>query len=539
MRSVSSLSTRTIRQTDSFASLVSFSELKPTILDDTLSLFSPLDFDVEGSTQQLLLNLRTTSPSIDHRTDPDYVDYLDNLLAGVSQLNLGIINHFRSRVEEANRELQDLRTNSDKIGVLLDSVTQTAIDKIGARGFMQSKRNRDSEDSQYTAVSRAASRNNSTSQITQLDDQSVSVGTQTSQSDANSSAPPSPTRSQASAWVYWGEGSPITSDTSTYKAHLGHLADVDRELSYLERNTTGSPTMEARIRHLAKKKRKLEEKIRQLDCEKKAEKKDVASHGTAKIKSWIKRILTSYDKPTKLEIIKDIDEQGCAVGREVKSWTISSIHYLNTFDIHIDGALRTSNVVLNASRRDLLTIQQCLSSVRVDFLCAQNLTDPIPPQADQFINLANHSISRAERVIKRAFKVGLAPHFHSYISDFIFQKRETMISNLRSATSANSSDNVSPIRQDIGTPGALGFSLLSLRPSVASLSSVYSSHSSVASIAPTVIENDDEDTRAIRRLLLRKIEASIVGSWDEMDKVMGWLRIVKEVVRGVKRRAYL
>lgn len=423
MRSVSSLSTRTIRQTDSFASLVSFSELKPTILDDTLSLYSPLDFDIEGSIQQLLFNLRTTSPSINHRTDPDHVDYLDNLLDSTSQLNLGIINHFRSRVEEASRELQDLRTNSDKIGVLLDLVTQTAVDKIGARGFMHLRRNRDSEDSQYTAVSGIASRNISTSHLRQLDDHSVSVGTQTSERDVKSSPPPSP--SQVTTWLYWGEGPPVATDASAYKAHLGHLTDVDRELSYLEQNTTGSPTMEARIRHLGKKKRKLEEKIRQLDGEKKAEKKDVASHGTAKIKSWIKRILTTYDKPTKLEIIKDIDEQGCAVGREVKSWTISSIHYLNTFDIHIDGALRTSNVVLNASRRDLVTIQQCLSSVRVNFLRTQNLTDPIPPQADRFINLANHSISRADRVIKRAFKVSLAPHFHSHISDFIFHISET------------------------------------------------------------------------------------------------------------------
>lgn len=53
------------------------------------------------------------------------------------------------------------------------------------------------------------------------------------------------------------------------------------------------------------------------------------------------------------------------------------------------------------------------------------------------------------------------------------------------------------------------------------------------------MENDDDDTRAIRRLLIRKIEAGVVGSWDEMDKVQSWLRIVKEAVRGVKRRAYL
>jgi hypothetical protein len=53
------------------------------------------------------------------------------------------------------------------------------------------------------------------------------------------------------------------------------------------------------------------------------------------------------------------------------------------------------------------------------------------------------------------------------------------------------------------------------------------------------MENDDEDARAVRRLLLRKIEAGVVGSWSEMEKAMSWMRIVKEVVRGVKRRAYL
>lgn len=108
-----------------------------------------------------------------------------------------------------------------------------------------------------------------------------------------------------------------------------------------------------------------------------------------------------------------------------------------------------------------------------------------------------------------------------------------MIANLRQAAEGKF------IRRNPGTPNALGYSnLLSLQPSIASLSSAYSSHSH-ASIAPTVIENDDEDTRAVRRLLLRKIEAGILGSWDEMDKAMSWLRIVKEVVRGVKRRAYL
>jgi len=113
-----------------------------------------------------------------------------------------------------------------------------------------------------------------------------------------------------------------------------------------------------------------------------------------------------------------------------------------------------------------------------------------------------------------------------------------MIAELQAASTSEEGRNT-PTRRETGTPGALGYSLLSLRPSIASLSSVNSAHSACPSVAPTVMENDDDDTRAIRRLLLRKIEANVVGSWDEMDKVLGWQHIVKEAVRSVKRRAYL
>jgi len=80
---------------------------------------------------------------------------------------------------------------------------------------------------------------------------------------------------------------------------------------------------------------------------------------------------------------------------------------------------------------------------------------------------------------------------------------------------------------------------LSSRPSSASITTLYSNRSSVISVAATLTEHDDEDTRIIRRLLLRKIEAQTSGIWDEVDNVTGWLHIVKEAVRGVKRRAYL
>jgi len=52
-------------------------------------------------------------------------------------------------------------------------------------------------------------------------------------------------------------------------------------------------------------------------------------------------------------------------------------------------------------------------------------------------------------------------------------------------------------------------------------------------------DTDDDDTRALRGLLLRKIGTRVEGSFEEIDKITMWLRIVREVVRGVKCRAGL
>lgn len=111
-----------------------------------------------------------------------------------------------------------------------------------------------------------------------------------------------------------------------------------------------------------------------------------------------------------------------------------------------------------------------------------------------------------------------------------------MITDLRAAAAsqAKSSSNGE------FSPGLLGYAhAISTRPSMASISTIYSVSSSASSVAATLTENDDEDIRIIRRLLLRKMEAQTSGAWDEVDKVTSWLQIVKEAVRSVKRRAYL
>ena len=104
-------------------------------------------------------------------------------------------------------------------------------------------------------------------------------------------------------------------------------------------------------------------------------------------------------------------------------------------------------------------------------------------------------------------------------------------SSLKENTSIDYRHSLSPPTPD---------NILSSRPSLASITTIHSNRSSVISVAATLTEHsDDEDTRIIRRLLLRKIEAQTSGIWDEVDTVTGCLHIVKEAIRGVKRRAYL
>lgn len=116
-----------------------------------------------------------------------------------------------------------------------------------------------------------------------------------------------------------------------------------------------------------------------------------------------------------------------------------------------------------------------------------------------------------------------------------------MLSDLRKESRARRS-HLS--RSNTGSPNSLGgdlfISALATRTSSASLISNVSSHrSSAPSVQDTVQEYDDDETCAIRRLLLRKIDSTLILAVEEIDISVVWLRVVTEVVRGVKRRAYL
>lgn len=73
-------------------------------------------------------------------------------------------------------------------------------------------------------------------------------------------------------------------------------------------------------------------------------------------------------------------------------------------------------------------------------------------------------------------------------------------------------------------------------PDSASSSRCSSAQSSTSSLATTLHDGEDSDSRALRRLLLRKISAYIDGAFDEIDRANVWVRIVNGALRDLKTR---
>jgi len=498
-RPASALSNRTIRPVDSFASINSVYLGSPT---DSSSVYSTdRYFDIDSVIHQFLTSLRITSPSVYHRTNFEHINYLKTSLAEATHQCDQIVQHFRDRINEATRVVSDLKTNVDKIDALRDVVVVATKGKLILRSISPKKRNRDSEDSDMTIVSLSDIAGSQTIPC------HTSTATQTVLIDHFLvHMPPIPSSAQT-----WLDRFIQSSDSTTCKTYINGLREAEWESPESpKRDGALSPPPPSKIafrfKQLAKKKRKLEEKIFDLQLEAGVGKN--LSSGTSRVKAWLKRMVVPAHSPRKLEIVFDIDEKNCIVGREVKHLQAPQATWGDAIDASIDNALKTSQVVLEAVKRDLQSINKSLVA------------------AEQFINMANYSVSRVHRVVRRAIK-----------------KRQSMIDDLQASLKENASADS---RRSLSPPTSYPNSssdynnILSSRPSLSSITTIHSNRSSVISVAATLTEHaDDEDTRIIRRLLLRKIEAQTSGIWDEVDNVTGWLQIVKEAVRGVKRRAFL
>lgn len=351
-RPSSALSNHTIRPVDSFASLASVYFDSQT---DSSSICSIDHFDIDSTIHQLLTSLRVTSPSTYHRKhSSEHIDYLESSLEKTSYQCDQIIQHFRDRINEATKVVNDLQKNTDKIGTLRDVVLVASRDKLILRRISPKKRHRDSEDSQLTVVSHDSSR----LQRTTLGH--TSTATQTAMSH-------SPTHSISSFTPSWLDCFIQSPNSTSCKPYLNGLRDVS-EISKMDHSATTSTKMAINFKQLAKKKKRLEEKIYDLQLEAGLGKQHSFSSSTSRVKAWLKRIVAPVQQsPRRLEIVLDIDERSCVVGREVKRLQGPPTICGDAIDASIDNALRNSQVVLEAVKRDLESIKKSFVAVNFYF----------------------------------------------------------------------------------------------------------------------------------------------------------------------------
>ena len=370
-----------IRPTDSFASLASISELHSFCLaspSDSSSVYSSPTFDINAAVQSLLSSLRASSPSAHHSATPAHILHLENCLDETTDNCHSIVQHFRGRIEEASRAIDELRRNADRINSVRNLVALATKSKLLVRGItpLQSRRRqRDSEDSQMTVVSVDEGYGSSSYPSTPVDsephqDNYLSTGTQTALLDLFT-------------WTSISHSSPIwtevfnhSPESTTCRGYFDNLWDVEQELSQLQRqtettdNATETPTKLAlKLKQALKKKKKLEDKIRDLDDLNLKSEKHASLSGTSRVKAWFKRMVVPQHVPQKLEIVLDLDEQNCSVGREVKrAKSAPTNSSCDAIDASIVNALRTSQVVLESAYHDLMSINECITAVSPNIL---------------------------------------------------------------------------------------------------------------------------------------------------------------------------
>ncbi|KAF7327418.1 hypothetical protein MKEN_00319600 [Mycena kentingensis (nom. inval.)] len=430
MRAGSSMSCRTIRgsSVSSVGSAYSGVGKRPPVIEEDHTIdkdgASVLEnVDISASADQLLANLRLTSPEEPHAATPFHLNVLANLVREAEDLAAVVVAHYRAAAVEAGRDVRGLREAAGRAQMRAERVGRDVEARMRERGVVRIGRrfNRASQDSGVTAVSFDASRS----------------------MEALASA------------------------------------DCNKPLPAIV----------------------VEDAERQLPAAVEPVKPPKRQSGTMKLRAWMMRKLQTADavqqSKSPLEVIpeqQEAPEQLVATSPPSTPFAEVIEDELST-EAWVNEMLKSSHSMLDAASRDLERIRESIAS------------------AEHFISIVDRSAARVERVVGRALK-----------------KRETAISKLRATSKSSSADN----DEFFVRPG-----LLSTKSSVASLASVYSARSSCLSLAATLSENEDDDTRVVRRLLLRKIETGASGARDEVEKGVLWLRTVKEVVRGAKKRAFV
>ncbi|KAI6042948.1 hypothetical protein EDC04DRAFT_2563561 [Pisolithus marmoratus] len=504
-RPESSLSDRTIRPNSlsHFPSITSLTDrANPTVAKESTGPAShlPSDFDATSTCERLLDNIQYLATEAQFVTDHRGLDNLESAVTETSRLGEDVLSHFRGQVHDVTQELRDMHEALKAVDHLWSTASHEAEEYLRARGntrtlahLLAHKRStRGSEDSQLTAVEPEAIELYELPKSKDANKEKYrSIAVFTEPMPPKTMVTTTASGARAVPWPEWLDSFILSADSATYKMHLANLIEIERDL--LARDAMSSfeekiPSKEPILRSLLKN-RKRHEKVERSSA--------------SKLKTWLKRKIMT-DKPMSLQICYDLDDPNCAAGREVKR-DPSSLGWSPPLSEAEREAYNISSI-LSVANKDLSNIKECLRGV------------------EQLIASTNLLISRTDRLIRRTV-------------------REAMVENLRSRYPPAYTD-IFAFSPDGSTPSAY-FGLrkrntsLPVYPSLPNNNTSFRTGSpqpSFVSLAATLNSGEDEEARALRRLILRKINAHIDGAFDEIDRANVWLRVVRSVLRDLSAR---
>ena len=401
---------------DSQVSLSELSERSTRVShDDSASLCSPTEVDIALTSQRLLTNLRQSSPAGKHGNDPNHLHQLESLMADSRQYQESLVEYFRGKVREIERELEQLQKSTDKISHVRSSVAKAARTKSQARGVSiltpVHSRARESQDSTSTAISSHAPYDVSTNSSFTLDLSPVDGRPQPFDTLKLPKAKSTIlSRSSLGALSSLFDRSGSRDNTLTvYNAHIdaGNTLEIKEQIKAFSSRLSSPSTPDLRRQLKEDKKRAKQQDASATQVVDKG--KGSSGNTGTRLKAWLRKIVTSSNQDlagsaratptpplpplkTSLPVPQPIPSPRSPQPRpstlQPPAIFLSAPEPVETMaDPSIDAALKTSAVVLDAALRDIHSIRACLVS------------------AQEFVNSANHSITKVERATKRALKV--------------------------------------------------------------------------------------------------------------------------------------
>ncbi|PIL29763.1 transporter [Ganoderma sinense ZZ0214-1] len=484
-RSGSAASFRTIRpstssSTSTWTTAGSSMTVPPRPQVGSYSRLEPLLDDVEASLlpQRILKNLTTVGQEAPSAGALELCG-LREMLDETSHLGEMWVHGMHSRIQDAATDLRNARSRFNEVDTLLEAVTHELEEVFGSdisdhrdSTDRVRRRTRDSGDSDSTAVS---SRTSST------------LGRKwRSMSDLQDSADGS------------GFGHP------TDVPELSFLVEEEETVVLADKVTTEKSFLNVLLspgtKDLLHKSSKLSvDSGRTISPA--PHKKDGTSKGTAKLKAWFRKKLRF-----------EISDAACQP-RIVVPGEPSPGNSPAPWHAHV----RTSTEeLLDVSR-------QIIRTAGWDLSCIQGCMD----DADDLLSLATNLLSQFERRFKGIIVSRQAALESARVAQLKDDPDDPFMSAIASTIRSAHPDPAIPFpiashaRTDSGSDGSLKSS---------------SAGSSVISLSSTLIEAEDDDTRVLRRLLTRKVEARTDGALDATDKALAWLRIVQDTLRTLRRR---